>query len=224
MSTADLQNTSQMAIKLWTGRDAAYAQGDSTTANSRPRRNSFGSAYSHTVLGTGTGNRVGAAAAEVDHGMTCDGCAQVSIPQGPSSARANNIPAPAYHRHPLSVRKLPLLSEAREPGAILPTNPRRMGMVLTTPHSASGAKRARMRCTTPGTSSSSSRASSTVHWCCSRHYPDCTPLASASSATLLTLFPYCCRYKKPAGPTNGVINLADPKGAAFWRSLARTGR
>ena len=88
MSTADLQNTSQMAIKLWTGRDAAYAQGDSTTANSRPRRNSFGSAYSHTVLGTG--NRVGAAAAEVDHGMTCDGCAQVSISQGPFSARANN--------------------------------------------------------------------------------------------------------------------------------------
>ena len=127
MSTADLQNTSQMAIKLWTGRDAAYAQGDSTTANSRPRRNSFGSAYSHTVLGTGTGNRVGAAAAEVDHGMTCDGCAQVSIPQGPSSARANNIPAPAYHRHPLSVRKLPLLSEAREPGAFSPDEPSAYG-------------------------------------------------------------------------------------------------
>ncbi|KAM5536597.1 hypothetical protein V8D89_009692 [Ganoderma adspersum] len=76
MSTADLQNTSQMAIRLWTGRDAAVAQAGS--ANGRPRRNSLGeSAYSHTVLGTGT--RVEVASIEHDHGLVCDGCAQPII-------------------------------------------------------------------------------------------------------------------------------------------------
>ncbi|KAI0629363.1 hypothetical protein C8Q77DRAFT_1143553 [Trametes polyzona] len=72
--TADLQSTSQMAIKLWTARDAAHVQAGS--ANGHARRNSLGSAYSHTVLGTGT--RVDAAAvAALEHGIACDGCAQV---------------------------------------------------------------------------------------------------------------------------------------------------
>ncbi|KAI0352154.1 hypothetical protein OH77DRAFT_1428932 [Trametes cingulata] len=70
--TADLQSTSQMAIKLWTGRDAAHVQASSV--NGHARRNSLGSAYSHTVLGTGT--RIDAAAAAADHGLACDGCAQ----------------------------------------------------------------------------------------------------------------------------------------------------
>ena len=73
MSTADLQNTSQMAIRLWTGRDAAVAQAGSV--NGRARRNSLGeSAYSHTVLGTGP--RVKVDCIEDDHGLLCDGCAQ----------------------------------------------------------------------------------------------------------------------------------------------------
>ncbi|KAI0675835.1 hypothetical protein C8Q78DRAFT_1066496 [Trametes maxima] len=70
--TADLQSTSQMAIKLWTVRDAAYVQASSV--NGHARRNSLGSAYSHTVLGTGT--RVDASAAAAEHGIACDGCAQ----------------------------------------------------------------------------------------------------------------------------------------------------
>ncbi|TBU34138.1 hypothetical protein BD311DRAFT_747205 [Dichomitus squalens] len=76
MSTADLQNTSQMAIRLWTGRDAAVAQAGS--ANGRGRRNSIGeSAYSHTVLGTGP--RVKVDSIENDHRLVCDGCAQPII-------------------------------------------------------------------------------------------------------------------------------------------------
>lgn len=76
MSTADLQNTSQMAIRLWTGRDAAVAQAGSV--NGRPRRNSLGeSAYSHTVMGTGT--RVEVSSIQHDHGLVCDGCAQVRL-------------------------------------------------------------------------------------------------------------------------------------------------
>ncbi|KAI8996601.1 hypothetical protein BD414DRAFT_478498 [Trametes punicea] len=68
--TADLQSTSQMALKLWTGRDGPHLQG----SNPNGRRNSFGSAYSHTVLGTGT--RVDPATAALEHGIACDGCAQ----------------------------------------------------------------------------------------------------------------------------------------------------
>ncbi len=74
MSTADLHSTSQMAMKLWTGRDAAQAQAGSSV-NGRPRRNSYGSAYSHTVLGSGA--RVDVASVQSDHAMACDGCAQV---------------------------------------------------------------------------------------------------------------------------------------------------
>ncbi|OSD04772.1 hypothetical protein PYCCODRAFT_1406927 [Trametes coccinea BRFM310] len=69
--SADLQSTSQMALKLWT-RDGPHLQ--ATGTNGHGRRNSFGSAYSHTVLGTGTRADTGAAA--LDHGVACDGCAQ----------------------------------------------------------------------------------------------------------------------------------------------------
>ncbi|KAI0730655.1 hypothetical protein C8Q76DRAFT_766314 [Earliella scabrosa] len=76
MSTADLHSTSQMAIRLWTGRDARYAQADGPS-NGRPRRNSFGSSYSHTVLGTAV--RADSAAIVSDHKMACDACAQPII-------------------------------------------------------------------------------------------------------------------------------------------------
>ncbi|KAI0773292.1 hypothetical protein BD413DRAFT_540851 [Trametes elegans] len=69
---ADLQSTSQMAIKLWTGRDAAYV--GASSLNGHARRNSLGSAYSNTVLGTGP--RVDASNTAGDHGVACDGCAQ----------------------------------------------------------------------------------------------------------------------------------------------------
>ncbi len=72
MSTTDLHSTSQLAIRLWTGRDARYAQADGT--NGRPRRNSLGSSYSHTVLGTAA-----PAAVVSDHKMACDACAQVRV-------------------------------------------------------------------------------------------------------------------------------------------------
>ncbi|KAH9849944.1 hypothetical protein C2E23DRAFT_736443 [Lenzites betulinus] len=73
--TADLQSTSQMAIKLWTGRDAAHVQASSV--NGHARRNSLGSAYSHTVLGSGT--RPDAGTINYEHGIACDGCAQPII-------------------------------------------------------------------------------------------------------------------------------------------------
>ncbi|KAI0333845.1 hypothetical protein GY45DRAFT_1296185 [Cubamyces sp. BRFM 1775] len=74
--TADLHSTSQMAIKLWTGRDGPHLQAGN--ANGHGRRNSLGeSAYSHTVLGSGT--RVDLNTAALDHGVPCDGCAQPII-------------------------------------------------------------------------------------------------------------------------------------------------
>lgn len=62
-----------MAIKLWMGRDAAHVQ--AASPNGHARRNSLGSAYSHTVLGSGA--RVDATAVAAEHGIACDGCAQV---------------------------------------------------------------------------------------------------------------------------------------------------
>ncbi|KAL1941300.1 hypothetical protein VTO73DRAFT_7512 [Trametes versicolor] len=70
--TADLQSTSQIAIKLWMGRDAAHVQ--AASPNGHARRNSLGSAYSHTVLGSGA--RVDATTVAAEHGIACDGCAQ----------------------------------------------------------------------------------------------------------------------------------------------------
>ncbi|RPD59088.1 hypothetical protein L226DRAFT_465506 [Lentinus tigrinus ALCF2SS1-7] len=90
MSTADLHSTSQMAMKLWTGRDAAQAQAGST--NGRPRRNSYGSAYSHTVLGTGA--RVDPASVQSDHGMVCDGCAQPIVGVRYQCANCPSYPKP----------------------------------------------------------------------------------------------------------------------------------
>ena len=118
MSTADLQNTSQMAIKLWTGRDAAYAgvQDSSPAANGRPRRNSFGSSYSHTVLGTG--NRPGVVVPEVDHGVTCDGCAQVRVRLNWSVhvRMWTNGARAARHWCPLPMRELSVVPEAHQLG------------------------------------------------------------------------------------------------------------
>ncbi|KAH9913987.1 uncharacterized protein BXZ73DRAFT_106769 [Epithele typhae] len=99
MSTAELQNTSQMAIRLWTGRDrdAACAQdGDNSTAYGRPRRNSFepeGSSYSNTVLGTGQ-RPDGKDMPEPDHGVTCDGCSQPIVGVRYQCANCPSYPKP----------------------------------------------------------------------------------------------------------------------------------
>ncbi|KAI0738590.1 hypothetical protein C8Q80DRAFT_1222448 [Daedaleopsis nitida] len=90
MSTADLHSTSQMAIKLWTGRDAQIAQADGT--NGRPRRNSLGSSYSHTVLGSGA--RADAAAVVRDHGVGCDACAQPIVGVRYQCANCSTYPNP----------------------------------------------------------------------------------------------------------------------------------
>ncbi|CDO69770.1 hypothetical protein BN946_scf184766.g15 [Trametes cinnabarina] len=109
--TADVESTSQMALKLWT-RDGPHLQVNGT--NGHARRNSFGSAYSHTVLGTGT--RADAGAASLDHGVACDGCAQPIVgvryqcancpsypkyktPAGPAGGAFNAVDPKAYLRN-----------------------------------------------------------------------------------------------------------------------------
>ena len=181
MSTADLRNTSQLAIKLWTGRDAAYAQ--EGAANGRPRRNSFGSAYSHTVLGTG--NRVGAAAAEVDHGMACDGCAQVSQDALFSGRTRRSLLAVSLCSQSLvSATNARTARRTPSPSAWYVSTVFICGVNdLADVHgSASVARRVRTRSTTDGTSSSSSRGWSTARSSSSRPYRSCERLAVISCA------------------------------------------